>query len=148
MDDLPRRPERQAIGNLVLNRRYPAPFMKTVGVNPLPVRTLNLLIHETAGRVPQGNPCSPREWKAEQPQPVIDPGSLSHLNGLGGCNVKAELRRCDAFKIGGVAKKRKNRMDVKGKAHDCPQDMRLPVGFFHIDTEIKTSFHTIAPLPS
>jgi hypothetical protein len=26
--------------------------------------------------------------------------------------------------------------------------MRLPVGFFHIDTEIKTSFHTSAPLPS
>ena len=115
-------------------------------MNPQPVRTLNLFIHESAVRVPQGNPCSPREGNAEQPQPVIDPGSLSHLNGLGGRNVKVEFRRRDAFKIGGVAKKSKNRPDIKGQTHDCPQDMRLPVVFFNIDTEIKMSCHAIAPL--
>jgi len=148
MDDLPSRPERQAIGNLIPNRRYPAFFMETVAMNPLPVRTLNLLIHKPAGRVPQGNPCFPREGNAEQPQPVIDPGSFCHLNGLGGCNVEVKLRRRDAFKIGGVAKKSENRLDIKGKTHDCPQDMRSSVGFSHIDTEIKTSFHKSAPLPS
>ena len=96
MDDLPCRPEQQAIGNLVPNRCYPAFFMETVTMNPQPVRTLNLLIHKPAGRVPQGNPCSPREGNAEQPQPVIDPGPFCHLNGLGSCNVKVELR-ADGF---------------------------------------------------
>jgi hypothetical protein len=115
MDDLPRRPERKAIGNLIPNRRYPALFMETVAMNPQPVRTLNLLIHESAGRVPQGNPCSPSEWKAEQPQPVIDPGSFCHLNGLRGYNVKVEFRRCDAFKIGGVAKKAKTAWISRGR---------------------------------
>jgi hypothetical protein len=148
MDNLPRRPERKAIGNLIPNRRYADLFMETVAMNPQPVRTLNLLIHESAGRVPQGNPCSPSKWKAEQLQSVIDPGSFCHWNGLRGYNVKVKFLRRDAFKIGGVAKKGKNRLDIKGKTHDCPQDMRLPVGFFLIDTEIKTSFHTSAPLPS
>lgn len=147
MDDLPCRPERQAVADLVPDRGHPALFTEAVGVDPHPVRALYLFIHESMGRVPQGNLRSPREGKTEQAKPIIDSGSFGHLNGLGCCNAKAELRWGYAFKVGCVAKEGKNCLDIKGQAHGRPENMRHPVGLFNINTGIKRRFHTSAPLP-
>ena len=87
--------------------------MKSVGVCPQPVGAVYLLIRESAGRIPRRNPRSPPEGKTEEPQPVIDSGSLFHLHGPGSDNAEMKLRGCDAFEIRGVAEKGKNSRDVK-----------------------------------
>jgi hypothetical protein len=146
MDDLPCRPEWQAIVDLVPNRRHPAILKEMVVMDPQPVRTLNLLIHESVGRVPQGNPRSPCEGNTEKAQPIINSGSCAHLNGLRRCNVKIELRRGYTFQIGCVAEEGENRLNIKGQAHGCPKNMSYTVGSLNINATIKRSFHPSAPL--
>ena len=47
-------------------------LLKTVFMNPPPIRTLDLLVDKPEWRFPDGNPCSPAHGNAVNPNPVVD----------------------------------------------------------------------------
>jgi hypothetical protein len=146
MGHLPYWPDRQSVEDLVPNCGGSALFSEAMSVDPARVGAFRLFVYESERGVPQRNPRSPREGKTEKAQAIIDLGSFGHLDGLECCNVKVELWRGYALKIGCFTEKGKNRLDIERQAHGRPENMSQPVRLFTINVEIKRNYHKGVPL--
>ena len=90
------------ISHLIVAERTFTAFLKTMLVNPLLVRTLNLFVHKSKWRVPSRNPCFPAHGYPVQNNAVLNDCSYLHLN-LARCdNLKMQPWRSDAPQISSV----------------------------------------------
>ncbi len=64
---LAQRPERQTIVDLVLDHRHAVALEKAMRVDPLGIRSADLLVDELVRWRPTGNLAPPTKWDAEQP---------------------------------------------------------------------------------
>jgi hypothetical protein len=144
MEELPRRPEGQPIEDFIPDCGHSAFLPETVGVNPHCVRTLDLFVHEAVGRIPEGDPRSPREREPEEAEPIINPGSLANWDRLRGSELKVELRGRNAFEIRCVAEESENLTDPERQAHGRAETVSRPVFSCEFNTAIMRRSHVNA----
>jgi hypothetical protein len=95
-------PQGDSIMHFVCDPGSRVQVMKTMGMNPETIGTLDLFINELKRRNPFPNKGRPSEGDAKEPKPVIDTGIFPHLNWCRRDDAETKLRRRNPLQIGCV----------------------------------------------
>ena len=97
------RPSRNRIAHAVQTKGSIISRLKTVLMTPTPIRTFDLIIHESMRRFPNLYPGPPPQGKAAEPDPILDQSTLSHVDRIFCKNLKSQERRRNNLQIVGIA---------------------------------------------
>ena len=109
--DLAERPEREFVEDFVIHARLAAFIRERVRVMPDGIRPLELLVHESVGRIPGGDAGAPTEGDAVELEPIVDQRALPHHDGHRGRDPELQFGRRDRLEVRGPGEEIEDLLD-------------------------------------
>src|SRR5689334_6499679 len=99
--------QRQGVLNVVACESAAALLLEGVFVDPLPIRSANLFVHEPMRRLPGSDARAPAQWQPVDPQAVINQRALAYHNRFLCFHAKMQPWRRDGIEVRCVCEKGK-----------------------------------------